>query len=94
VSVSTVPVADCTRRAGSLDERGRVPERGVSSFKILPSRSHECVGLKSVEIDDRTEIHLFCFDLDGTWSRKTRSSARASARASKSSRQRADPFAP
>jgi len=63
--VSTVPVADCTRRAGSLDERERVLERGKSSFRILPGRSHECVGLKSVEIDDRTETHLFCFDLDG-----------------------------
>jgi len=43
----------------------RVPERGVSSFKILPGRPNECVGLKSVEIDDRTETYLFCFDLDG-----------------------------
>lgn len=43
----------------------RVPERGVSSFKILPGHPHECVGLKSVEIGDRTETYLFCFDLDG-----------------------------
>lgn len=43
----------------------RIPERGVSSFKILPGRPHECVGLKSVEIGDRTETYLFCFDLDG-----------------------------
>lgn len=43
----------------------RVPERGVSSFKILPGHTGECVGLKSVEIGDRTEAYLFCFDLDG-----------------------------
>lgn len=41
------------------------PERGVSSFKLLPGRPDECVGLKSVEIGDRTETYLFCFDLDG-----------------------------
>jgi len=43
----------------------RVPERGVSSFKVIPGRPHECVGLKSVEIGDKTETYLFCFDLDG-----------------------------
>lgn len=43
----------------------RVPERGVSSFKILPGHPNECVGLKSIEIDGRTETYLFCFDLDG-----------------------------
>lgn len=43
----------------------RVPERGVSSFKILPGHADECVGLKSVEVGDRTETYLFCFDLDG-----------------------------
>lgn len=43
----------------------RVPERGVSSFKILPGHPNECVGLKSVEIGDFTETYLFCFDLDG-----------------------------
>ncbi|QJD58011.1 hypothetical protein HG264_03350 [Pseudomonas sp. gcc21] len=44
----------------------RVPERGVSSFKLLPGHSDECVALKSVEIGDRTESYLFCFNLDGT----------------------------
>lgn len=43
----------------------RVPERGVSSFKMLPGRPDECVGLKSVECGERTETYLFCFDLDG-----------------------------
>ncbi|WP_148863693.1 hypothetical protein [Marinobacter fonticola] len=43
----------------------RVPERGVSSFKLVPGRPNECIGLKSVEIGDRTETYLFCFDLDG-----------------------------
>lgn len=43
----------------------RIPERGVSSFKILPGHPDECVGLKSVEIGDRTESYLFCFSLDG-----------------------------
>lgn len=43
----------------------RVPERGVSSFKLIPGRPNECIGLKSVEIGDRTETYLFCFDLDG-----------------------------
>ncbi|QIB51956.1 hypothetical protein [Pseudomonas sp. OIL-1] len=44
----------------------RVPERGVSSFKLLPGHPDECVALKSVEIGDRTESYLFCFNLDGT----------------------------
>ena len=43
----------------------RVPERGVSSFKILPGHLNECVGLKSVECGDITETYLFCFDLEG-----------------------------
>lgn len=43
----------------------RVPERGCSSFKVVPGHPHECVGLKSVEIDNATETYLFCFDLDG-----------------------------
>ncbi|TBW55174.1 hypothetical protein EZI54_12015 [Marinobacter halodurans] len=43
----------------------RVPERGVSSFKLVPGRANECIGLKSVEIGDHTETYLFCFDLDG-----------------------------
>lgn len=43
----------------------RVPERGVSSFKVIPGYPNECVGLKSVEIGDTTETYLFCFDLDG-----------------------------
>lgn len=43
----------------------RTPERGVSSFKIVPGHPDECVGLKSVEIGDTTETWLFCFDLEG-----------------------------
>lgn len=43
----------------------RVPERGISSFKVMPGYPNECVGLKSVEIGDRTEAWLFCFNLDG-----------------------------
>ncbi|MEP1214519.1 MAG: hypothetical protein ABJM11_13490 [Marinobacter sp.] len=43
----------------------RVPERGISSFKIIPGYPNECVGLKSVEIGEHTETWLFCFDLDG-----------------------------
>ncbi|MDZ7748547.1 MAG: hypothetical protein U5K43_06640 [Halofilum sp. (in: g-proteobacteria)] len=43
----------------------RVPERGVSSFKVIPGHPGECVGLKSVEIDGATETWLFCFDLEG-----------------------------
>ncbi|MDN3518521.1 hypothetical protein QWY84_12940 [Aquisalimonas lutea] len=43
----------------------RVPERGVSSFKIIPGRPNECVGLKSVEWGAITETYMFCFDLDG-----------------------------
>lgn len=43
----------------------RVPERGVSSFKVIPGRPNECIGLKSVEIDDQTETYAFAFNLDG-----------------------------
>lgn len=43
----------------------RTPERGISSFKVIPGHPHECVGLKSVEIGDTVETYLFCFDLDG-----------------------------
>lgn len=43
----------------------RIAERGVSTFKILPGHPNECIGLKSVEIGDRTETYLFCFNLDG-----------------------------
>lgn len=49
----------------TLEVGKRVPERGVSSFKLIPGRTNECIGLKSVEIGDRTETWLFCFDLDG-----------------------------
>ena len=42
-----------------------VPERGVSSFKIIPGHPNECIGLKSVEIGERTESYLFSFNLDG-----------------------------
>lgn len=43
----------------------RIPERGVSSFKLIPGRPDECIGLKSVEIDDQTETWLFAFNFDG-----------------------------
>jgi hypothetical protein len=43
----------------------RDPERGISSFKILPGHPNECIGLKSIEIGERTESYLFCFNLDG-----------------------------
>lgn len=43
----------------------RVPERGVSSFKIIPGRPNECVGLKSVEWGATSETYMVCFDLDG-----------------------------
>ncbi|HDZ58384.1 MAG TPA: hypothetical protein ENI17_05085 [Pseudomonas xinjiangensis] len=49
----------------TLEVGARIPERGVSSFKILPGHPDECIGLKSVEIGDRTESYLFCFNLDG-----------------------------
>ncbi|WNK19064.1 hypothetical protein P1P91_09240 [Halomonas piscis] len=49
----------------TLEIGERVPERGVSSFKLVPGRTDECIGLKSVEIGDHTETWLFCFDLDG-----------------------------
>lgn len=41
------------------------PERGISSIKLVPGHPDECVGLKSVEIGDRTESYLFCFNLNG-----------------------------
>lgn len=43
----------------------RTLEHGVSSLNMLPGQPEECVGLKSVEVGDRTETYLFCFDLDG-----------------------------
>lgn len=49
----------------TLEVGERIPERGVSSFKLVPGRANECIGLKSVEIGDHTETYLFCFDLDG-----------------------------
>lgn len=49
----------------TLQVGDRVPERGISSFKILPGHPDECIGLKSVEIGNRTESYLFCFNLDG-----------------------------
>ncbi|PPK51650.1 hypothetical protein [Marinobacter persicus] len=49
----------------TLEIGQRMPERGVSSFKLIPGRTDECIGLKSVEIGDRTETYLFCFDLEG-----------------------------
>ena len=48
-----------------LEVGSRVPERGVSSFKLVPGHPDECIGLKSVEIGERTESYLFCFNLDG-----------------------------
>lgn len=49
----------------TLEVGTRVPERGVSSFKLIPGRPSECIGLKSVEIGNHTETYLFCFDLEG-----------------------------
>ncbi|HET8800534.1 MAG TPA: hypothetical protein VFN01_05050 [Marinobacter sp.] len=49
----------------TLEIGERIPERGISSFKIIPGHPNECIGLKSVEIGSRTETWLFCFDLDG-----------------------------
>lgn len=49
----------------TLEVGTRIPERGVSSFKLIPGRPNECIGLKSVEIGDHTETYLFCFDLEG-----------------------------
>ena len=43
----------------------RHPERGMSSFKILPGHEDECIGLKSVEIGDERRSYLFCFNLEG-----------------------------
>lgn len=51
--IRTLRVGDC------------IPERGISSFKVLPGHPDECIGLKSVEIGGRTESYLFCFNLDG-----------------------------
>jgi soluble calcium-activated nucleotidase 1 len=48
-----------------LEVGERVPERGVSSFKVIPGRPDECIGLKSVEVDDKTETYAFAFDLKG-----------------------------
>jgi soluble calcium-activated nucleotidase 1 len=41
------------------------PERGVSSFKLVPGHPDECIALKSIEIGDRVESYLFCFNLAG-----------------------------
>lgn len=49
----------------TLEIGPRNPERGMSSFKLVPGHPDECVGLKSVEIGERTESYLFCFNLDG-----------------------------
>ncbi|MDN5864853.1 MAG: hypothetical protein L0I62_06510 [Gammaproteobacteria bacterium] len=49
----------------TLEVGERVPERGVSSFKLIPGHPDEFVGLKSVEWGDTTETYLFCFDADG-----------------------------
>lgn len=43
----------------------RVPDRGVSSFKLIPGHPDEFVGLKSIECGDTTETYLFCFDAEG-----------------------------
>lgn len=42
-----------------------IPERGTSTFKIVPGHPEECIGLKSVEIGDHTETYFFAFSLDG-----------------------------
>lgn len=49
----------------SLNVGELCPDRGISSFKLVPGHPNECVGLKSVEIGDKTESYLFCFNLDG-----------------------------
>lgn len=49
----------------TLEIGPRTPDRGISSFKLIPGHPDECIGLKSVEIGDRTETYLFCFDLEG-----------------------------
>jgi len=49
----------------TLEIGPRTPDRGISSFKLIPGHPSECIGLKSVEIGDRTETYLFCFDLEG-----------------------------
>lgn len=49
----------------TLEIGPRTPDRGISSFKLIPGHPGECIGLKSVEIGDRTETYLFCFDLEG-----------------------------
>lgn len=38
---------------------------GSHGRKRKPGHPDECVGLKSIEIGDRTESFLFCFDLNG-----------------------------
>jgi len=53
------------RDIGVLEVGSCIPERGVSSFKLVPGHPDECIGLKSVEIGERTESYLFCFNLDG-----------------------------
>jgi len=49
----------------TLEIGPRTPDRGISSFKLIPGHPSECIGRKSVEIGDRTETYLFCFDLEG-----------------------------
>ncbi|HET8848486.1 MAG TPA: hypothetical protein VFM78_01275 [Marinobacter sp.] len=63
---NTLIIADADfNNIQTLEIGPHVPERGVSSFKLIPGRPNECIGLKSVEIGDHTETYLFCFDLDG-----------------------------
>lgn len=63
---NTLIIADETfTRVETLSIGSRVPERGVSSFKIIPGRPNECIGLKSVEIGGQRESYLFCFNLNG-----------------------------
>lgn len=43
----------------------RIPDRGVSSIKLIPGQPDEFVGLKSIECGERVETYLFCFDIHG-----------------------------
>jgi soluble calcium-activated nucleotidase 1 len=52
-----------TIRTLSVGER--LPDRGISSFKLLPGHPNECIALRSMEISGKTQSYLFCFNLDG-----------------------------
>lgn len=63
---NTLIIADETFQNLEVQTIGeRVPDRGVSSIKLIPGHSEECVALKSVERGNMTETYAFCFDLEG-----------------------------